>query len=921
MGDVKVGDTVFDEQGQPCRVTFATEIMENRDCYRIVFSEGSEIIADADHLWSVQFTEKKKEVERILTTREMVEDYKSGDRNKYAIPVASPLETKDQVLPIDPYCLGVWLADGHSYSAQITTHKDDVEIFKHFEEAGHKCLIRQLNSETPNTINVMIDKKELAPKFCMRGHDTKAMGRINGRCRVCHNQRSNHKQNGSHIDPILPRKKRFSELLNDLSLIKNKHIPAIYLRASVDQRAALFQGIMDSDGYISDKGRCELTLSDKRLFDQCFELAVSLGLKPSVKEKPKVNAWRMGFTAYDDQGVFRLTRKRVLLPSREGRRVSETTRRRIVLIEKVPSVPVRCITVDSPSHLYLAGKSMIPTHNTECGNNWLGYIMHFAPGPILAVQPTVDMAKRLSKQRIAPMIDETPALRGLVSAPRARDASNTMLVKEFRGGFLIMTGSNSASALSSMPVRYLFLDEVDRYPTDVEEEGDPVLLAERRTNTFSRRKILLTSTPTVKGLSRIESEFKASDQRFYFVPCPHCGHEQALVWAGIKWDKDNSRNVWYECGECAGRIEEHHKTAMLAAGQWRATAEAESHKTVGYHLNALYCPVGWRSWADIVGEFLDAKSNRERLKTWVNTVLAESFDDEYTSVLDSENLASRCEFYEPMTAPEPVCLATAGVDVQDDRLAVVIRGWGAGEQSWLIYHTEIYGDPALSNVWIQLKSLLQSPIQHELGATLTPRIVAIDSGGHHTQQVYAFCRDHKRTLGAVAIKGQSQAGKSPVGRPVKVDLNYKGQAIKKGAELYPVGSDTIKSTLYARLKSAEGEGQYHFYHGVGPEYFKQLTSERQIIRYRNGYPKKEWTKKSTDRNEALDCEVYAYAALHILYMHVDRTQIWRVFADRLQPKAGEGVAAPPSPVSSAPRPRTPAIHTRRNAFTDRVLGR
>jgi phage terminase large subunit GpA-like protein len=561
------------------------------------------------------------------------------------------------------------------------------------------------------------------------------------------------------------------------------------------------------------------------------------------------------------------------------------------------------------------------TGKTETGNNWLGYIMHFAPGPILAVQPTVDMAKRLSKQRIAPMIDETPALRGLVSAPRARDASNTMLVKEFRGGFLIMTGSNSASALSSMPVRYLFLDEVDRYPTDVEEEGDPVLLAERRTNTFSRRKILLTSTPTIKGLSRIETEFKASDQRFYFVPCPHCGHEQTLVWARIKWQKENTRDVWYDCEQCAGRIEEHHKTAMLAAGHWRATAEAESHKTVGYHLNALYCPVGWRSWADIVGEFLDAKSNRERLKTWVNTVLAESFDDEYTSVLDSDNLASRCEFYDPMTAPEPVCLATAGVDVQDDRLAVVIRGWGAGEQSWLIYHTEIYGDPALSNVWIQLKSLLQSPIQHELGATLTPRIVAIDSGGHHTQQVYAFCRDHKRTLGAVAIKGQSQAGKSPVGRPVKVDLNYKGQAIKKGAELYPVGSDTIKSTIYARLKSAEGEGQYHFYHGVGPEYFKQLTSERQIIRYRNGYPKKEWTKKSTDRNEALDCEVYAYAALHVLYMHADRTQIWKVFADRLQPKAEATVAAP----SSAPAPtkttRAPAIHTRRSAFTDRVLGR
>jgi phage terminase large subunit GpA-like protein len=204
---------------------------------------------------------------------------------------------------------------------------------------------------------------------------------------------------------------------------------------------------------------------------------------------------------------------------------------------------------------------------TEAGNNWIGFVIHQAPGPMLAVQPTVELAKRNSRQRIDPLIDESPELRDRVKPARSRDAGNTMLSKEFAGGILIMTGANSAVGLRSTPARYIFLDEVDAYPASADEEGDPVTLAEARSLTFAhRRKVLLVSTPTIRGLSRIEREYEASDQRRFFVPCPHCGHEQWLKFERLRWDKGRPEAATYNCEGCDRPIAEHHKTAMLEAG-------------------------------------------------------------------------------------------------------------------------------------------------------------------------------------------------------------------------------------------------------------------------------------------------------------------------------------------------------------------
>lgn len=521
---------------------------------------------------------------------------------------------------------------------------------------------------------------------------------------------------------------------------------------------------------------------------------------------------------------------------------------------------------------------------SELGMNWLGFIMHMAPGPVMAVQPTIDMAKRFSKQRVAPMVEETPVLRNLVSENKSRDDSNTMLAKTFPGGFLLLTGANSPTGLRSTPIRYLFADEIDAWPLDVGGEGDPLQLAIKRTTTFSRRKIYKCSTPTTKDTSRIEREFLNTDQRRYFVPCPHCDHMQFLKWSNIKWTDENPDSAAYLCEapDCGALIDERHKTDMLARGEWRATApQNASPRSAGFHISALYSPLGWKSWAGIVREFLEAKGDASLLKTWVNTVLGESWEDEYSAKLNADGLESRVELYQPGVAPAGVLLITAGVDVQDDRLEITRYGWGRNEEVWTIDHERIYGDPAKPELWKQLDEVLFAKIEHEIAEALPITVMAIDSGGHYTNEVYNYARE-RRKYGVIPIKGQSQRNKPIIGKPSKVDVNTKGVVLKNGVELYPVGSDTAKTTIYARLKNAEaGPGAYHFHGALGSEFFAQLTAEKQIIRYVKGFPVREWTKKPGTRNEVLDCAVYALAALHFLYMRYSRKTIWDQFERKL----------------------------------------
>lgn len=497
---------------------------------------------------------------------------------------------------------------------------------------------------------------------------------------------------------------------------------------------------------------------------------------------------------------------------------------------------------------------------TECGNNWIGYVIHHAPAPILVVQPTVEVAKRVSKQRIAPMIESTPALRERVKEARAKDSGNTTFVKEFDGGLLIMTGANSGAGLRSMPIRYLFMDEVDEYPGDVDGQGDPVALAEKRTTTFSRRKVFLVSTPTIKGLSRIEREFLASDQRRYFVPCPHCGHMDWIRWENIRWSERQPETASLVCIACGVFIEERHKIDMLARGEWRATAVG-TRLTAGFHLSSLYSPLGWKSWAECVAEFIEVKEDPFRLKTWVNTVLGETWEERGDSV-EPDAVLARAERY-AAEVPRGVGILVASVDVQGDRLECQVKGYGAGEESWLIAVTQFHGDPGTTPVWFELDRFLQQAFTHESGQKLKIECATIDSGGHHTEQVYRFCKA-RLARRIFAVRGGNERGKEIVGKPT-MHNRYR-------TKLFTLCVDSAKDMIYSRLRiGTPGPGYMHLPEWTDAEYVAQLTAEKAIRKYVRGRGSVRQWIKTRERNEALDLEVYCLAALYILGPVVIRT--------------------------------------------------
>jgi phage terminase large subunit GpA-like protein len=368
------------------------------------------------------------------------------------------------------------------------------------------------------------------------------------------------------------------------------------------------------------------------------------------------------------------------------------------------------------------------TGATEAGNNFIGFVIHQAPGPILAVQPTVELAKRNSQQRIDPLIEESAELRKIVAPARSRDSGNTVLAKRFPGGQLVLAGANSATGLRSMPARYVFLDEVDAYPGDVDGEGDPIALAEARTATFGhRKKLFLVSTPTIKGLSRIEREYEASDQRRFFVPCPHCGAMQWLQFERLRWEKGKPETALYTCQACDQPISEAAKTEMLSLGQWRPTAEGSNPRTRGYHLSALYSPVGWTSWSDIARSWEEAQHNDAALKTAKNVLLGETWM-ESGEAPDWQRLYDRRESWKAGIVPADGLLLTAGADVQKDRIEIDVWAWGRELESWLIDHIVIEGGPGRQASWVELDVVLNRTWRHETGANLKIHKLAIDTG-------------------------------------------------------------------------------------------------------------------------------------------------------------------------------------------------
>jgi phage terminase large subunit GpA-like protein len=564
--------------------------------------------------------------------------------------------------------------------------------------------------------------------------------------------------------------------------------------------------------------------------------------------------------------------------------------------------PMDCLSPSDPIRrvVLMFGSQM---GKTEVVLNWLGSIIHLWPGPMLLVQPTLDMAKRLNRQRLEPLLRETPVLADRIAPARSRDSGNTMFLKEFVGGLFVVTGANSASGLQSMPAAYLAADEVSSYPLEADDKGDPLENAEARTRTFPMGKVLITSTPGTRGACRITEQFeRRSDQRRYaaFMPC--CGAREVLRWREhMVWDRPDGE-VWCQCPACGERIAQHHKTTMLAGAEWRAHAAGDG-QTAGFHLPSWYAPAGWTPWEQVRDEFLRAKGDPLLLKGWVNKHAAEAWEDEAVARINADGLMERAALnpYPTGHCPDGVLLLLAAVDVQDTWLEVSVWGVGRGDESWLIWHQKIEGDPAQAEPWEQIDTIRRTEWPREGGGILTIRHTAVDTGGHFTQEAYEFCRQRARE-GVVAIKGSSTRAAPALGKGSKQDVNWKGRMVKGGVTLFMVGTDTLKRTIYARLKIDQpGPGFIHFGQNATDGYLEGLTCERLVPRTVKGFQVLEWQKPSGARNEPLDLKVYCLAMLELVKRRYNRATMW----DQLEAQVSGMIPSQPAPpTTQASQPTT-----------------
>jgi phage terminase large subunit GpA-like protein len=541
-------------------------------------------------------------------------------------------------------------------------------------------------------------------------------------------------------------------------------------------------------------------------------------------------------------------------------------------------------------------------------NNIVGYFMHIDPCPIMVVQPTLEMAEKYSRDRLTAMIRETPALRDLIEDPRARDSGNTLLHKSFLGGHISLVGANSPVGLAAEDIKILLLDEVDRFPVSAGAEGDPVALAKVRTRNYRAAGdalVVMTSSPTIKGQSRIEQAFLSSDQRHLYVPCLRCGELQQLEWYTIKWSEFNlpPGAAVFACPQCGAVAHEEQKEEMLAAHEWRAHAEFNGR--AGFKALGTCSP--WMSWGDMAQELTEAKRARSfaQYQVWANTTLGELWEE--GEGLDEEQTSFHREEYAAQV-PAGVDLLTFGADTHPDRLEVEILGWGAGDETWSIDYRVFWGDPNQypSSVWAEFKDYLLSHWQHELGPNMQVTAGAIDSHGGCSNAVYQFCKVNQRRRWFAII------GASKPGRPI---VPKKYSLVGPRTKLWTVGTEQAKDKAAAALRIDEpGPGFCHFPITYSDDYFKQLTSEHRVRAVRLGFSVWRWVKKKAGaRNEAWDCRVYNIFAKELLRPNYEKLRA-RLLAQVGQPGPAP-LEQPELEKPEAPRPARPLrLPRRRGGF-------
>lgn len=564
------------------------------------------------------------------------------------------------------------------------------------------------------------------------------------------------------------------------------------------------------------------------------------------------------------------------------------------------------------------GAQVGKTQTALCGQ---GYHIAMRPVSQMMMQPSQTDLQVWMNTKFSPMVEATPSIRERLAKPRGRDGVNNSNMKSYPGGFLMFAWSGSPKTMRGRSAPVIVADEVDGYAAT--EEGHPVGLLWQRAATFGdQRKLVEISTPTIKGESYIENAFDAGDQRRFYVPCPDCGEHQTLKWENVTWegkeqggDDQDAATARYTCVHCGTLWNDGERVAAIRAGEWRGAKPFKGHAS--YHLNEMYST--FRRLRDIVQSYLD-KLATDDLQTFVNVSLAETFEEKGERA-DPDSLMARAEVF---TAPVPAggLVLTAGVDMQQDRLEVEIVAWGHGEESWSVDHQVLWGDPLQDDVWEELEELLSSTWLHESGAHLPITAACVDTGGTggNTQAAYEWLRGKtgRRIFG---IKGVGGWGRPIVAAPTR---KRSGKNVRK-IDLFLVGTDEAKLTVMRRLAvAAPGPGYCHTPKERGADWYNQLTAEKLMTRYVKGFPVREW-HQTRPRNEALDCRVYALAALKIANPSFKRA------AERLgvtaQPhpleiKAKQQPAEAPkeNPQEESPPTVSETVRTKRASSTQRKRG-
>lgn len=517
-------------------------------------------------------------------------------------------------------------------------------------------------------------------------------------------------------------------------------------------------------------------------------------------------------------------------------------------------------------------ESVIVMKSTRIGytkiiNHSLAYHIHYDPCPQMVVQPTVEDAEGYSKDEVAPMIRDTPAITGLVADSKTRDSNNTILRKVYPGGFLVLVGANSARGFRRLTVRNVYFDEVDAYPPSAGVEGDQIKLGTRRTETFWNRLIVIGGTPTLKHFSRVERHFNQSDQRRFHVPCPICGTFQVLRWKRFIIPEKDPARAHFICKACGLPMDEKHKAAMIGRGKWIPGAEFNGH--AGFHIWAAYSFSPKTTWPAIAAEFLEAKDNPDLLRVFVNTVLGETWEDRGEGI-EVKAIKKHTEDY-PDKLDLGALLVTVGADVQKDRIEAEFVAWGRGFESWSLDYIVIPGDPHFKETWNHFDAALRRRFVRADGLPLRVHSVFVDSG-FATGEVYRFTypRQSRRVY---ATKGMQTGGAQLVALSKK--------KYKRGLKLFTVATIAAKDKVFSYLQVKKpGPGYCHFPDHYGDDYFDGLTAEQRFTKMVKGVATY-FYKKIRQRNEPLDCRVLALAAVELIAPN------WDGLAKNLERKAAD----------------------------------